>query len=65
MYCKILGHDYKVSRNVTSHVKEYTCSHCKKEMTTNSKGGLTVLTPKFKEINNVLEQIHNKRKLRL
>jgi hypothetical protein len=30
-------------------------------MTTNGKGGLTPLTPKYKEINSVLERIHNKR----
>ncbi|MEP1488512.1 MAG: hypothetical protein ABJK28_08795 [Algibacter sp.] len=65
MYCKLFGHDYKISRDVTSHVKEYSCSHCKKELTINSNGNLTVLTPEFKEINNVLEQIYNKKKLRL
>ncbi|MEP5340706.1 MAG: hypothetical protein ABJL44_13255 [Algibacter sp.] len=65
MYCKFFGHDYKISRDVTSHVKEYSCSHCKKELTINSNGNLTVLTPEFKEINNVLEQIYNKKKLRL
>nr|WP_081959256.1 hypothetical protein [Algibacter lectus] len=64
MYCKIFGHDYKVSRDVTSYVKEYSCNNCKKELTTNSKGDLIELTPKFKEINNMLEDIHNKRKLR-
>ena len=30
-------------------------------MTTNGKGGLTPLTPKYKEINSVLERIHNNR----
>ncbi|TBN03294.1 hypothetical protein EYD45_09805 [Hyunsoonleella flava] len=63
--CKVFGHDYKVSRHVTYHVKEYTCSNCKKELTTNSKGNLTELTPKFKEINDVLERIHAKRRMRL
>ncbi|MEW4923230.1 hypothetical protein [Algibacter sp. 2305UL17-15] len=65
IHCTVFGHDYKVSRNVTYHVKEYTCSTCKKELTTNSKGNLTELTPKFKEINDVLERIHVKRRLRL
>jgi hypothetical protein len=30
-------------------------------MTTNGKGGLSPLTPKYKEINSVLERIHNNR----
>lgn len=61
IHCKVFGHNYKVSRNVTYHVKEYTCCNCKKELTTNSKGNLTELTPKFKEINDVLERIHLKK----
>ena len=65
MYCTIFGHNYRVSKNVTYHVKEYTCSHCKKQLTTSSNGSLIELTPKFKEINNILERIHNNRSLRL
>ncbi len=65
MYCSIFGHNYKVSKRVTYHVKEYTCSHCKKQLTTNSNGSLIELTPKFKEINAILERIHNNRSLRL
>lgn len=66
LHCKVFGHNYKVSRNVTYHVKEYTCCNCKKQLTTNGKGNLTELTPKFKEINDVLERIHQKKnKIRL
>jgi len=61
IHCKVFGHNYKVSRHVTYHVKEYTCCNCKKQLTTNSKGNLTELTPKFKEINDVLERIHQKK----
>ena len=64
MYCAVLGHKYVVSKNVTYHVKEYKCTHCNSQMTTNGKGKLTPLTPKFKEINSILEHIHNKRKRR-
>ena len=64
MYCSIFGHNYQVSKDVTYYVKEYTCTHCKKELTTNSNGNLVELTPKFKEINDILERIHNKRNLR-
>ena len=65
MYCKIFGHDYGVSRHVTSHVKEYKCSRCQKELTTDCKGNLTELTSKLKEINDELKQFHNKRKRKL
>lgn len=64
MYCTIFGHDYAVSKNVTYHVKEYKCAHCNSQMTTDGKGNLTPLTPKFKEINSILERIHNRRKER-
>ena len=50
-----------MSKNITYHVKEYKCTHCKSQVTTDGKGGLTPLTPKYKEINSVLERIHNKR----
>ena len=65
MYCSIFGHDYQVTKKVTYHVKEYTCSHCKKQLTTNSNGNLIELTPKFKEINAILERIHAARTERL
>ncbi|MFV9549758.1 hypothetical protein [Algibacter sp. PT7-4] len=65
IHCKVFGHDYVVSRHVTYHVKEYTCKNCKKQLTTSSNGSLVELTPKFKEINDVLERIHHKRILRI
>lgn len=61
LYCSFFGHQYEVSKNITYHVKEYKCSHCSAQLTTNGKGNLTPLTPKFKEINSVLERIHNRR----
>ncbi|MFG6686873.1 hypothetical protein ACGK9U_09850 [Mariniflexile sp. HNIBRBA6329] len=61
IHCLVFGHDFKVTRNVTYHVKEYTCKTCNKQLTTNGSGHLTELTPKFKEINDVLERIHQKR----
>ena len=65
LYCSLFGHDYRVTKKVTYHVKEYTCCHCKKELTTGSNGNLIELTPKFKEINAILERVHQKRMLRL
>jgi transposase-like protein len=61
VYCNLFGHDFQVSKKVTYHVKEYTCSHCKKQLTTNSNGKLIELTPKFKEINAILERIYHNR----
>lgn len=61
LYCSFFGHQYEVSKNITYHVKEYKCAHCSSQVTTNGKGGLTPLTPKYKEINSVLERIHKKR----
>lgn len=64
LYCNLFGHNYKVSKKVTSHVKEYTCKCCKKQLTTNGNGDLTELTPKFKEINSILEEMYMRRRLR-
>ncbi len=61
VYCSLFGHDYKVSKNVTYHVKEYKCKNCKSEMTIDGDGHFIPLTPKFKEINAVLHRVHNKR----
>lgn len=65
LYCNLFGHDYEITKRVTYHVKEYTCRHCKKELTTNSNGRLIELTQKFKEINAILERIHASRTERL
>lgn len=61
LYCSFFGHDFEVSKNVTSHVKEYTCKHCQKELTTNVNGNLTALTPKYREINTILEELYQKK----
>ena len=64
IYCSFFGHHYQVSKNVTYHVKEYKCTHCNSQLTTDGKGKLTPLTPKYKEINSVLERIHAKRAMK-
>lgn len=65
MYCIVFGHDYTISKHVTKHVKEYTCSHCRQQLTTSSSGKLVELTPKFKEINLILERIYQSKTRRL
>jgi len=61
IYCSVFGHQYVITKKITLHVNEYKCKHCSVQMTTNSKGELTPLTPKYKEINLVLRHIHNKK----
>ena len=56
--CTIFGHKYKLTKKVTYHVKEYKCSCCNRELTTNSNGKLTELTPTFKDINAALSRIY-------
>ncbi len=65
LYCDFFGHNYNVTKSVTKHVKEYTCKCCKKQLTTNSDGKLTELTPKYQEINEALERLYNNRMVRL
>jgi len=65
LYCNLFGHDFEVSKKVTYHVKEYKCSHCKKQLTTSSNGRLVELTPHYAEINSVLSRIYTKRQAKL
>jgi len=65
LYCSLFGHKYEISKKVTSHVKEYTCTCCKRQLTINGNGNLVELTPKFKEINAVLGEIYSRRRLKL
>jgi len=64
VYCNVFGHNYEMTKKVTSHVKEYTCKCCSHQLTTNSNGKLTELTPKFQEINEILETIYTRRMMR-
>ncbi|WP_291869806.1 hypothetical protein [Maribacter sp.] len=59
--CNIFGHHYSVSKKVTSHIKEYKCIHCGREVTTDVSGNLSALTPELQDINNTLEVIYQKR----
>ncbi len=65
IYCGLFGHNYIVSKKITYHVKEYSCSNCKHELTTNGSGNLVELSPKFREINDILSRIHKKKITRL
>ena len=62
--CAVLGHEYKVSREITGHIKEYACVHCQKQVTADENGRLSPLTPEKMEINDTLRSVHFKRKVR-
>ncbi len=65
LYCVMFGHNYLVSKKITHHVKEYACSNCNHELTTNGNGSLIELSPKYREINEILLSIHKKKITRL
>jgi transposase-like protein len=64
VHCTIYGHDYVLSKDVTEHVKEYTCKHCQYQVTTSSNGQLTILNDKRKEINDTLQRMYRVKKER-
>lgn len=61
LFCTVFGHHYSVSKKVTSHIKEYKCIHCQKQVTTDVSGNLSILTPELREINKTLERIYQTR----
>lgn len=61
IFCSIFGHHYAISKKITSHIKEYKCIHCQKEVTTDVSGNLSVLTPELQDINRTLEHIYQRR----
>lgn len=60
--CNVFGHNLRVSKNVTHHIHEYKCRNCGMEMTDTANGVLARLTPKFKETNDYISMIYQKRK---
>ncbi|WP_242131208.1 hypothetical protein [Aestuariivivens marinum] len=63
-YCSLFGHEFKITKHVTRHVKEFKCINCNKQFTTDQSGNITELTPNLREINALLEDIHCKRLLK-
>lgn len=64
IFCNFFGHHFVVSKKVTHHIKEYHCVHCGKQVTTDERGKLSLLTPKLKEINHALADMYQKRNRR-
>jgi len=61
--CRLLGHKYILTNNVTDYLKEYTCVRCGKEITTNAQGVITPLTPELKEIHQNVSDFVGRRRL--
>lgn len=61
LYCRLFSHHYIVKTDITKFVKEYTCLHCDKELTTSDRGELIPLTDKRREINKVLKKLYHQR----
>lgn len=59
--CAIFDHRFKVSQEITDHIKEYKCTRCGEEMTDTAQGFLAKLTPKFRETNKYLSRYYRKR----
>ena len=62
--CRILGHDLRVSKNITNHIREYKCCRCREEMTDSANGLMEKLTPRFRETNAFLAKVHQRRTAR-
>lgn len=63
--CSIFGHNYRTSKVITNHVKEYTCTCCGEEVTDTANGLIEKLTPKFRETNSFLAKFHQRRNRRI
>lgn len=64
LFCYYFGHRLRVSRRITDHIKEYSCSRCGQEMTDTANGFLADLTPRLQETNTFLAKIHKRRRNR-
>lgn len=64
LLCYYFGHRLFISRRITNHIKEYSCSRCGQEMTDTANGFLADLTPRLQETNTFLAKIHERRRNR-
>ncbi len=62
--CTTFSHHYIEEQKVTNHFKTYKCSRCGKEMATNAKGKLELITEKNKEAYSVLSSFVRKKMAR-
>jgi hypothetical protein len=62
--CSVFGHHFEVTKQITHHIKEYKCTQCRLEATTDAHGDLATLTPQFRDINKSLSNLYRKKKSR-
>jgi len=55
LICRLKGHSFKLEQNEHLHLKEYTCTHCKKKFTEDGYGRKVTLTNYWKENNNLFK----------
>ncbi|MFI8378376.1 DUF1660 family phage protein [Leeuwenhoekiella sp. NPDC079379] len=58
LLCKVLGHKYEILRFYKNEQKEFQCTKCKKQFTVNENGEKQALTPKLRQINEVMEKFY-------
>lgn len=59
--CAVFDHQFRVSQNITDHIKEYKCIRCGEERTDTAHGIIAKLTPKFRETNRYLSSYYRKK----
>jgi len=64
LICAIFGHQYRVSREITDHVKEYSCTYCDRQLTTDADGAISELTEEKQRINEKLREVYGSRRHR-
>ena len=64
LICRLGGHRFRVSKTITDHIREYKCTCCGEERTDTANGFLERLTPKFRETNEFLAKLHQRRRSR-
>ncbi len=64
LLCAIFGHQYRVSREITGHVREYGCVYCNRQLTTDAEGEISELTIEKQRINEQLREIYSRRRKR-
>jgi len=62
LYCSVIGHQFKVEKNITNHIKEYKCCRCGLEVTNNAKGNIVPLTEKLRDTHASLQMVITKRR---
>lgn len=60
LFCVLIGHKYRVLRNVSHEIREIECARCKKQF--GMHDGLKVLLPLDQEMRDAHESISPSRK---